>query len=105
MSLDDFIFNDPYYNWLGQRLDIGTAVYRGAREGNSSSFKVGVIRKINYERQTARVEWLAAPARRWKAKPDGGYWENYTKKLDNTFGSPGLESLIAIDPALIKEYI
>lgn len=44
-------------NWLGQDIVAGTVVYRGAREGDSSSFRVGVVDLVREEKRTARVIW------------------------------------------------
>ncbi|AOZ63721.1 hypothetical protein SEA_WEASELS2_136 [Rhodococcus phage Weasels2] len=44
-------------NWLGQEIKVGDIVYRGARDGDSSSFKLGTVIKVNPEKETARVEW------------------------------------------------
>jgi hypothetical protein len=51
-------------NWLGQDIEVGSYVYRGAREGNSSSFKVGKVTKVNPQKQKVTVAWGAeAPYR------------------------------------------
>ena len=47
-------------NWLGQELTVGSKVYRGARDGNTSSFKVGVVTKL----EPFTVNWLFEPG--WK---------------------------------------
>ena len=44
-------------NWLGQELTVGSKVYRGARDGNTSSFKVGVVTKL----APFTVNWLFEP--------------------------------------------
>lgn len=51
-------------NWLGQDIEAGTYVYRGAREGNSSSYKIGQVRRVNLQSGKATVDWAAeAPFR------------------------------------------
>jgi len=44
-------------NWLGQNIEVGSYVYRGARSGNTSSFKIGVVAKIKGDKVT--VKWGA----------------------------------------------
>ena len=44
-------------NWLGQEIEAGCVVYRGARQGDSSSFRIGVVELVR-EKGTARVKWL-----------------------------------------------
>ncbi|QQM15156.1 hypothetical protein SEA_TINALIN_68 [Gordonia phage TinaLin] len=44
--------------WTGQFLMEGHVVGRGAREGNGSSFRVGVVERLNADKRTARVHWL-----------------------------------------------
>lgn len=34
-------------NWLGQEIRVGSWVYRGGRDGNTSSFKVGQVTKLH----------------------------------------------------------
>ena len=48
-------------NWLGQDIVAGTLVYRGARQGDSSSFRVGrVVDERNNNK--VRVTWLLEPS-------------------------------------------
>ncbi|QGH75836.1 hypothetical protein L3Y25_gp128 [Gordonia phage Syleon] len=44
-------------NWLGQYFYPGVAVCRGARDGNTSTFKVGVVQKIT-DGGKVSVKWL-----------------------------------------------
>ena len=44
-------------NWLGQEIEVGSFVYRGARAGNTSSYKIGVVTKIKEDKVT--VKWGA----------------------------------------------
>ena len=48
-------------NWLEQEIDVDTVVYRGAREFDSSSFKVGRVLKVDPAKRTVRVHWLFRP--------------------------------------------
>ncbi len=45
-------------NWLDQEIAVDDIVYRGARDGNSSSFKIGKVVKLSADKGTARVEWI-----------------------------------------------
>jgi hypothetical protein len=82
-------------NWLGQRIKVGDVVWRGARDGNTSSFKVG--RVIESENDRVRVHWL---------------YENLWRRLGTEFfvmptriDSKGLlksaDSLVVIHPDLL----
>ena len=44
-------------NWLGQDVKAGSVVFRGARQGNSSSHKIGVVEYVNEETRKVRVAW------------------------------------------------
>ncbi|QMP84249.1 hypothetical protein HUN41_00131 [Streptomyces phage Coruscant] len=44
-------------NWLGQDIVAGTVVYRGARQGDSSDFRVGVVSKVNEATGKVTVAW------------------------------------------------
>lgn len=50
-------------NWVGQDIDVDTVVYRGGRQGDSSSFRLGVVKAIDTSKRTARVEWKYVPSR------------------------------------------
>lgn len=50
-------------NWLGQKIAVGDVVGRGARDGNSSSFKLGVVDAI--DDKGVRVHWLYEKCVRW----------------------------------------
>ncbi|AXQ64465.1 hypothetical protein L3Y19_gp122 [Gordonia phage Neville] len=54
--------NERIQNWLGQYFSVGNRVCRGARDGNTSSFKVGIVVGINAEKRNVRVHWVAKPA-------------------------------------------
>lgn len=49
-------------NWVGQEIMPGDLVYRGARKGDSSEFKIGKVKSIDYSMRTAKVNWLWKPA-------------------------------------------
>lgn len=76
--------SEPVTNWTGQVIEVGSIVYRGARDGNSSSYKVGIVRKLEPSKPP-RVEWVAEP----------GYWGDKIREL-KTMGSPSADSLIVV---------
>lgn len=84
-------------NWLGQDIELGSLVYRGAREGNGSSFKIGKVTKFELDKPP-RVQWLYEIGPGWayvdgQYQPTGEKWHK-TRKT----GSPALDSLVLIDP-------
>src|SRR6478735_6675436 len=81
-------------NWLGQTLEVGDWVYRGARDGNSSSFKIGVITKIDEGRNKVRVNWLYEPLTLWDVDKN---MVDAVRKM-NSAGSPDVDSLVRITP-------
>ncbi|MGW0245109.1 hypothetical protein ACWDYH_00565 [Nocardia goodfellowii] len=74
-------------NWLGQTIEVGTIVGRGARDGNTSSFKVGRVVSLKPDRK-ARVHWLVEP----------GYSGEQRRELVS-FGNPSVDTLFVLDPA------
>lgn len=85
-------------NWLGQELGPGDLVYRGARDGNTSSFKVGVI--VSVSAGKARVLWKYEPGTVYVHLADGSYEQYWgVRRLDNS-GSPNIDSLVRLDPDL-----
>ncbi|WNM72995.1 hypothetical protein SEA_PERSIMMON_123 [Streptomyces phage Persimmon] len=52
-------------NWLGHEIEVGAVVFRGGKQGTSSSFRVGVVDDIDEQKQTARVVWHWVPSNRW----------------------------------------
>lgn len=90
---------DKTVNWLGQEIKKGTPVYRGARDGNSSSFKVGVVKAVYVKEEhggslhfTAKVEWAFEPGVRW----DINKYENYVRRIASV-GYPSIDSIVVID--------
>lgn len=90
---------DKAVNWIGQEIKVGTPVYRGARDGNSSSFKVGVVKGVYMKEEsrgdiyfTAKVEWAFEPGVRW----DINKYESYVRRIAST-GNPSIDSLVALD--------
>lgn len=44
-------------NWLGHDIVPGAVVFRGGKQGTSSSFRVGIVELLREEKAIARVEW------------------------------------------------
>lgn len=86
-------------NWLGQEIVPGSVVYRGARDGNSSSFKVGVVRTVDEDKHTARVDWKFQPGGWWHRKDSAGNQERLTSGVSviQGAGSPAIDSLVLVD--------
>jgi len=80
-------------NWLGQEIEVGSLVYRGARDGNTSSFKVGRVISIP-EGKSPRVEWLIEPGWHKDSRFRKSGWGSKT-----SYGSPSIDTLVLIDPA------
>ena len=45
-------------NWLGQEFAEGQVVYRGARDGNTSTFKIGYVSHLNEDKNTVSAFWI-----------------------------------------------
>lgn len=65
-------------NWLGQDIQAGDVVYRGAREGDSSSFRIGVVDLVREEKQSARViwHWTGSTTGVWDRRHYDTHWED-----------------------------
>jgi hypothetical protein len=98
-------------NWLGQTLDVGSPVYRGARQGNSSEYKVGIIESISNGK--ARVAWKFELGILWETVDRGAKYADGSIRYDRDFvayvprkldskGSPGLDSLVALEPVVYQ---
>lgn len=55
---------------MGQPITVGDYVFRGARDGNSSSFKFGVVEKTTSN--SIGVNWLYRPGGFWCDHPTRG---------------------------------
>ncbi|QXO13987.1 hypothetical protein SEA_ILLUMINE_62 [Mycobacterium phage Illumine] len=60
-------------NWAGQQIEPGAVVWRGARDGNTSSFKVGRVVSVDDDKETARVQWVAEQGYRHERDDDGRF--------------------------------
>ena len=67
------------YNWLGQEVKLGSVVGRGARIGNGSEFKIGVVTELFEDEQKVRVEWKYTSDFSREELPDGTYADGRTK--------------------------
>lgn len=88
-------------NWLGQDILPGSVVYRGAREGNSSSYKVGVVESIKDGK--ARVHWQYEPGWAWRRTAAGVNERVYdVPNTMNSKGNPAVDSLILMDEIVMS---
>lgn len=95
-------------NWLGQEIKLGSLVYRGAREGNTSSYKVGVVEKITRRTEPKfgseyflRVNWRFAPGLWFYSS--GVKSENVVYR-QNTYGNPDLNTCVLV-PDSVWDYL
>lgn len=84
-------------NWLGQDVVPGAVVYRGARDGNTSTYKIGVVESIAGGK--ARVHWQYEPGRVWRNTGQPGQTRDYVSAVHemNSKGNPSIDSLILMD--------
>ncbi|WNN94684.1 hypothetical protein SEA_PHREDRICK_104 [Streptomyces phage Phredrick] len=90
-------------NWLGQDVKVGSVVFRGARQGNTSSHKIGVVESINEETRKARVAWKYECGGQW-IRPDQGkqYFLEVPYKLsDKSKGNPDIGPLVVVPHGLL----
>lgn len=87
-------------NWLGETIRVGDHVYRGARQGNASTFKVGTVEKITRRTQpnfssdyVVRVNWRFSPGL-WLSIPGEDRVSNVYRH--NTYGNPDLNTLVLV---------
>ena len=67
------------YNWLGQEVEVGSVVGRGARSGNTSEFKVGLVTELFEDSGQARVFWKYTSSASWETLPDGVYDDGHRR--------------------------
>lgn len=82
-------------NWLGQEIEVGSVVYRGARDGNTSTYKVGTVIKVNEDKRTARVKWHMEPNPRWRV--DEGQPEYTPIRYYGHEGTSSIDTMVLID--------
>jgi len=110
-------------NWLGQEIEIGDHVYKGARAGNTSDYRVGEVIDLRskppdtYREQVdtdgnalpvreARVRWIFQLGGIWKRYP----WEDRVNRMqvgavkahETRPGWNGMDSLVKVDISNIK---
>ena len=86
-------------NWLGQDIQVGSIVYRGARAGNTSEYKVGVVESLDEDKGKARVHWRFDPySYFWRTDPAGNREriKSAVGRMDGR-GSPDINSLVVLD--------
>lgn len=86
-------------NWLGQEIKVGDVVYRGARDGNSSSYKIGVVQKVGTD--VARVKWIAAAGSRWVGHRTNDKGSITVPRRVDSSGSPSIDSLVVLDRSVL----
>lgn len=82
-------------NSWGQTLKVGDVVYRGARQGNSSEYKVGVVESLK-QGKPPRIRWKYEASVQW-VRIDGEQVRIPSLWKMDSGGSPSLESLIVVD--------
>lgn len=82
-------------NSWGQELEIGSVVYRGARLGNGSEYKLGVV--CNIKNGKATVEWKYTANSRWINVDGELVVVPYLYEHRASKGTPSIESLIVVD--------
>lgn len=90
-------------NWLGQDVKVGSVVFRGARQGNSSSHKIGVVESLNEKTRKARVAWKYELGVEWirPAQGQSYYLERPHKLSERAKGSPDVGPLVVVPHGLL----
>ncbi|QNN99199.1 hypothetical protein SEA_FAUST_102 [Streptomyces phage Faust] len=83
------------FNSWGQRLEEGSVVYRGARQGNSSEYKVGVVESLK-PGKNPRIKWRFEATVRW-IRIDGEQVLVPCIWSMNSAGSPSIDGLVVVD--------
>lgn len=98
-------------NWLGQDIVAGTVVYRAARQGDTSSFRVGVVELVREEKRNARVEWKwsGTTAGVWDARKYDRHWDdpnryivNGPHKYSGGKGTSDVNTLVKMDTDMLE---
>lgn len=82
-------------NSWGQTLKVGDVVYRGARQGNSSEYKVGVVESLK-PGKPPRIRWKYEASIQW-IRIDGEQLRLPSLWKMDSAGSPSIESLVVVD--------
>lgn len=84
-------------NSWGQEISVGSVIYRGARKGNSSEYKVGVVESLK-PGKPPRVNWKFESSVKW-IRIDGEQVSvpSMYKMRRPSSGSPSADSLVVVD--------
>jgi len=83
-------------NAWGQKIEVGSVVYRGARDGSSSTYKIGKVLSLK-DGKPPRIDWLFEQSGRWIDVGDKRFYYPFPCRLKNSQGSPSADSLVLID--------
>lgn len=85
------------FNSWGQELKVDDVVYRGARQGNSSEYKVGVVESLK-PGKPPRIKWMFESSTKW-IRVDGTQVSvpSIFKMRRPSAGSPSIDSLVVVD--------
>ena len=86
-------------NWIGQTIRVGDVVWRGARDGNSSSFKVGKVIVSTDEKIT--VNWLYEYGWAYLKGPTGNDHIVMPRAINSKGTLKDPNSLVVIHPDLL----
>lgn len=82
-------------NSWNQEINVGSVVYRGARLGNGSEYKMGVVISIDGEKP--RVEWKFKAYGRWINANGQRHHVPHMYECQSSKGFPSLDSLVVVD--------
>lgn len=83
------------FNSWGQELKVGSVVYRGARHGNSSEYKVGVVESLK-PGKPPRINWKFEATGRWIRIGGQQVFVPCIYSIKSS-GSPSVDGLVVID--------
>ncbi|AYR03245.1 hypothetical protein SEA_KUDEFRE_112 [Gordonia phage Kudefre] len=81
-------------NWLGQYFYPGVAVCRGARDGNTSTFKIGVVQKVTGTKVS--VKWMFEPNYAYKIREGEPVYQSV-----KSTGASEVDTLFTLDDGSI----
>lgn len=82
-------------NSWGQEVNVGSLVYRGARLGNGTEYKVGVISSLNNDK--VRVDWKFKASHRIIRAGSDRALVPFIEDMKGSTGSPSFDSLVVVD--------
>lgn len=84
-------------NSWGQEIKVGDVVYRGARAGTTSEYRVGVVESLK-PGKNPRIKYLFESSIKW-IHVNGDYVSTPSiwKPSRSSSGSPTIESLVVVD--------